>query len=356
MQSEALECSGNTFYRRGAKGGVTFRLNFLFQIQVNFKFLANLKFMGIRIMEPKELKVNQVTSKELMNKYVLDYCQRLLIGWVPGKMDDELSWAAGPEGAEVYVGELNGKNITGVAMIQHNNTYGWVGLYFCEEEHRGKGYAFKTWKTARAAIDPKVNLGLDAVVSAAPLYEREGFKQAWKVGIYDISVSSILEAYSNMTTPDGISIKPATEVNFGKLKLYTEDVIGFTFAQPGLLEKWITLPTHTAIVAVNDGGDIVGFAAIREFINCKENGHRLAPVLADTGNITRLLLLKLAKAVDSTQKFWTCVPCEINSEAKKIGDEVKGINYMEVIRMYTGGELPMKKEKHFGVFLGELVG
>ena len=271
-------------------------------------------------------------------------------------MDDELNWAAGPEGAGVYVGELNGENITGVAMIQHNDNYGWVGLYFCEEEHRGKGYAFKTWKTARAAIDPKVNLGLDAVVSAAPLYEREGFKRAWKLSFYNFSVSSILEAYSNMTTPDGISIKPATEADFGKLKLYTEDVIGLTFAQPGLLEKWITLPTHTAIVAVNDGGDIVGFAAIRESINCKEDGYRLAPVLADTGNIARLLLLKLAKAVDSTQKFGIYLPYGINSEAKKIGDEVKGINYMEVIRMYTGGELPMKKEKYFGVFSAELVG
>lgn len=305
-------------------------------------------------MAAKELKVSRVTSKEVMHEYVLDYCQRL--GWVPGKMDDELNWVAGPEGAGVYVGELNGERVTGVAMIQHNDTYGWVGLYFCEEEHRGKGFAFKTWKTARAAIDPKVNLGLDAVVSAAPLYEREGFKRAWELSFYNFSVSSILEAYNDMTAPHGISTKPATEVEFAKLRLYTEDVIGFTFAQPGLLEKWITLPTHTAVVALNDSGDIVGFAASRESINCKKDGYRLAPILADTGDIARLMLLKLAKAVDSTQKFGIYVPYGINHEAKKIGDEVKGERYMDVVRMYTGGELPMKKEKYFGVFSAELVG
>ena len=95
----------------------------------------------------------------------------------------------------------------------------------------------------------------------------------------------ILEVYDNMTTPDGIIIKSATEVDFAKLKLYTEDVIGVKFDRPGLLEKWITLPTHTALVAVNDNGDVVGFANIRETINLKEDGYRLGPLLADNGDI-----------------------------------------------------------------------
>ncbi len=89
-------------------------------------------------------------------------------------MDDVLNWVSGPDGAGFYVGKLNGQPITGVAMIQHNKSYAWVGLYFCEEEHRGKGYAFKTWKVARASLNPEINVGLGAVVSAASLYEREG--------------------------------------------------------------------------------------------------------------------------------------------------------------------------------------
>ena len=46
-------------------------------------------------LETKELKVSQVTSKQVMHDYVLDYCQR--VGWIPGKMDDELDWVAGPD-------------------------------------------------------------------------------------------------------------------------------------------------------------------------------------------------------------------------------------------------------------------
>ena len=299
------------------------------------------------------LKVSEATSKDVMCDFVLDYCQRL--GWIPGKMDDELYWVAGSKSVGIYVGELNGQKVTGVAMIQHNDSYGWVGLYFCEEKHRGKGLAFKTWKTARAAIDPKLNLGLDAVVSAAPLYEREGFKRAWQLSFYNFFVSSILEVYDNMTTPDGIIIKLATEVDFAKLKLYTEDVIGFKFDRPELLEKWITLPTHTALVAVNDNGDVVGFATIRETINFKEDGYRLAPLLADNGDIARFLIIKLAKRVDSTQKISINVP-EINAESMKIVNEVKGQHHNNLVRMYTGGVVPLKKEKYFGTFSAEIVG
>ena len=46
---------------------------------------------------------------------------------------------ASPEGKGVYVGELNGQIVTGIVMIQQNDTYGWVSMYFCKEEHHGKG-------------------------------------------------------------------------------------------------------------------------------------------------------------------------------------------------------------------------
>ena len=305
-------------------------------------------------VETKELKVSQVTSKKVMRDFVLDYCLRSRR--IPGKMDDELDWIAGPEGKGVYVGELNGQKVTGVGMIQHNDSYGWVGMYFCEEEHRGKGLAFKTWKTARAAIDPKLNLGLDGIVSKAHLYEREGFKRAWNISVDYLFVSSILEVYDNMTAPDGIIIKSATEVDFAKLKLYTEDVIGVKFDRPGLLEKWITLPTHTALAAVNDNGDVVGFGTIRETINFQEDGYRLGPLLADNGDIARFLLLKLAQGVNLALKFVIFILYETNAEAKKILNELKKDHYADVVRMYTGDEPPLKKEKYFGTFSIELVG
>ena len=64
-------------------------------------------------------------------------------------------------------------------------------------------------------------------------------------------------------------------------------MIGVKFDQPRLLEKWITLPTHTALVAVNDNGDVVGFATITETINLKEDGYHLPLLVADNGDIAQ---------------------------------------------------------------------
>jgi GNAT superfamily N-acetyltransferase len=254
-------------------------------------------------------------SKDVIKDYVVPYTETM-VGSI-GKMDEELYWAAGPG---IYVGELEGELISGVAMIQHSEAYGFASLYYCEDDHRGKGFGFKTWQTSRAAIDQKVNIGLDAVLSAVHIYERSGFKRAWDVGFYYLHVSSIIEAYRNLSVAN-ISTKPATAVDFAELRLYTEDVIGINFAQAGLLEKYVTLPTHVAVVAVSESGKIVGFAVIRE---CRNNGeHRLAPLLADMGDIARLLLLQLAKTVDSSQKFSVAVLDEVNPEAKKITEERK---------------------------------
>jgi GNAT superfamily N-acetyltransferase len=289
-----------------------------------------------------------LASKDVIKDYVLPYSEKM-IGSI-GKMDEELFWAAGPG---IYVGELEGELITGISMIQHSEAYGYASLYYCEDDHRGKGFGLKTWQTSRAAIDQKVNLGLDAVPSVVHIYERSGFKRAWNMGFSNFRVSSVIEAYRNLSVAN-ISTKPATAVNFAELRLYTEDVIGINFTQAGLLEKYVTLPTHVAVVAVSESGKIVGFAVMRE---CRNNGeHRLAPLLADTGDIARLLLLQLAKNVDQSQKFNGYMMEEINPEAKKIAEEIKGEKITDLIRMYTGEDPPIRKEKYFGLFSIELAG
>lgn len=310
-------------------------------------------------MEPLELIVRRISSKETMHDFVLDYCHRE--GWLQGKMDDILMWVSGPDGAGVYVGELDGEPVTGVGMIQHSDSYAWVGLYYCKPEHRGKGYAFKTWQVARAVLDeaanPHLNLGLDAVVSASSLYETQGFKKSWLITVYYLSAASILEAYETTTFSEDVTISLATDVDFVKLRQYVEDVMGLTFNQPGLLEKWISLPTHKAIVALSKSRDIVGFVTARETITFDETGYRIAPLLADSGHIARFMLLKLAKGVSANQKFPIYIPsAETNGEAVAIVQEVKGQKYMDLVRMYTKGELPIKKEKYFGVFSSEILG
>lgn len=301
----------------------------------------------MQIMVDK-LRVSLVTSKDMLLEYALPYIEEM-VGSV-GKMDAELCLAAEPG---LYLGELDdGEWVAGVVVTMPSATYGWMSMYYCKEEHRGKGFALKTWQTAQFAVDPKVNLGLNAVPSVAHLYERSGFKRAWGLTHYSFSVSSIFDAYKGLTV-EGIFTKPATEIDFMKVKLYAEDVLQITFYQAGLLEKYVTLSTHTAMVAADESGTVLGLAVIRE---CKKEGYRLAPVLADTGDIARLLILELAKTVQSNQSFIITVLDEINPEAKIIAGEVEGDKIVDLVRMYTGGEQPIRKEKYFGAFSVEFVG
>ncbi len=305
-----------------------------------------------------ELEVAQVVSKAVMHDFVLDYSDRM--EWIPGKMDDTLYWAVG-QGAGVYVGTLNEQPITGVAMFQHNESYAFIGLYFCEEQYRGKSYGLKTWRVARASLNPDVNLALDAVPSAVSLYEREGFKRSWISSFYALSTTTIVQEYSNhpaiLLHKREVWTVPANTADFQKLKLYVENGIGVSFARPDFLDKWITLPSHTALVALNENQDIVGFGVIRETIAVDKNGYRLAPLLADSGDIARILLYTLAKDVCPKQKFTIVAPA-VNPEVKRIVTELnrdcveKGIN----IRMYTKADPPILAAKYFSLFADNIVG
>ena len=64
----------------------------------------------------------------------------------------------------------------------------------------------------------------------------------------------------------------------------------------------------------------------------------------------------LAKEVNLAQKFVIFILYETNAEAKYILEELKKDHYADVVRMYTGDEPSLKKEKYFGSFSIDLVG
>ena len=85
----------------------------------------------------------------------------------------------------------------------HGTAFAFIDNYYCREEHRGKGYGLKTWKTALAAVGPRISLCLDATRTITPMYKQEGFKVVWHShSVCKIAPSCILEAYSNIPTPN----------------------------------------------------------------------------------------------------------------------------------------------------------
>ena len=85
----------------------------------------------------------------------------------------------------------------------------------------GKGYALKTWKIAKEALNPDVNLVLESVPSAVSLYANEGFKQTWSSHFYSIPTMTIIDEYSGCTvilqSNKNLVVSPHT-INFSKIK------------------------------------------------------------------------------------------------------------------------------------------
>ena len=63
-----------------------------------------------------------------------------------------------------------------------------------------------------------------------------------------------------------------------------------------------------------------------------------------------MLLLASAKAVDPSQKFHIGFPHGANPDAANIRRELQTERCFDVVRMYTKEEIPIKKEKYFGIF------
>ena len=91
-------------------------------------------------------------------------------------------------------------------MFQHCNSNAGVGFYFCEEERRGKGFCFKTWKAAHADLKPNFNVSCHCCMPMhSHLYEKVEFKGSFEANFYLFPVSSIVKMHGSMNAQDFFS-------------------------------------------------------------------------------------------------------------------------------------------------------
>ena len=83
-------------------------------------------------------------------------------GWNPGVHDAATFFAADPEG--FLVGRLDGRPVGCISAVSYGGTFGFVGLYIVEPEHRGKGHGLALWQAGMARLVGH-NVGLDGVLN-----------------------------------------------------------------------------------------------------------------------------------------------------------------------------------------------
>ena len=268
-----------------------------------------------------------------------------VLGWKPGANDHLSTFAADESG--FFAGELDGKVISCLSIVKYSKEYAFVAQYIVDKPHRGKGYGLETWKFAFTSVDDDCNCALTAVEDMVTIYERCGFKAAWRLQSTTMKVSLV-----SFGSKHRVAIKPVTEVPFDELLKYDTSV--HVYARPSFLEKWISAPNCLSYAAVSQEGCVTGYAVVRTAFR-KEDGWLAGPIFADNSQIARSLYQAVIEGV-AAQDPTSCITVDVpygdgcNPESLSIAAEFSGEPELSVVRMYTRGVPPgMPIHKVFGV-------
>lgn len=198
-----------------------------------------------------------------------------LEGWNPGLHDAEAFHAADPEG---FLGAfVDGELAAGISAVRYGPDFGFIGLYICRADLRGKGHGKAVWDAGMERLSGRT-IGLDAVPAQKANYARMGFAPAYRTfrysGRFEVAGS---DAEIRPVEPDDLEVVVAF------------DRTCFPAPRPAFLRQWTGAP-HLALVSLRDGA-VTGYAVRRR---CRE-GFKIGPLFADDTETAIWLLSALSR-------------------------------------------------------------
>ena len=102
-------------------------------------------------------------------------------GWNPG-VDDAMPFhAADPAG---FLGAfVNGRMAAGISAVASGPDFGFLGLYICHPDFRGRGYGRRVWEAGMVHLGDRT-IGLDGVPAQQQNYRSMGFEPAYRTWRY----------------------------------------------------------------------------------------------------------------------------------------------------------------------------
>ncbi len=198
-------------------------------------------------------------------------------GWNPGLADAAAFRKADPDG---FLGCFLGDElVAGISAVAYGPDFGFIGLYICHPDHRGKGYGKLVWDAGMARLGART-MGLDGVPAQQANYARMGF-----VAAYDTLRWSGRPAHPQ---PGG-NIVAVTEDLVPQILAYDRSF--FAAERNGFLRAWLDEPRHARAVLRN--GSVHGYAVVRE---CHD-GSKIGPLFADGLEEAKALVAACAAAV-----------------------------------------------------------
>lgn len=239
-------------------------------------------------------------------------------GWNPGLHDGDALHGLDPEG--FLMGWLGDGPVASISCVRYSPHYAFLGFYIVDPLLRGHGLGKAIWGASLEHVRGCV-VGLDGVVTQQHNYRGAGFELAW----YNVRYQGAGRSAAAATVPQVVSL---SDITFEALAAYERAF--HPEPRPAFLRAWVQMPQSHALGWWQDG-ELRGYGVIRACVD----GHKLAPLYADTPAIAEALFEALCARVPATDKVFMDVP-DCNAAASQLALRQGMQTTFPTARMYRG--------------------
>jgi hypothetical protein len=264
-------------------------------------------------------------------------------GWNPGLDDAAAFHAADPRGfLGVFADDVL---VSALSAIRYEPDFGFVGLYICRPDERGKGLGKAVWKAGLARLAGR-SLGLDGVVAQQANYAREGFVLAHRNVRYQGTALHL--APSASPNPGIALVELGADAPAGLIDaVLAYDRRHFPGFRGAFLRAWLKPRRRRTVVCLRDGS-VAGYGTVRA---CRI-GYKIGPLFAASEPIAALIFTALVSNLGAAQVAID-IP-EPNVSATRLVERSGLQPVFETARMYRGKVLPVPLAEVFGITTFEL--
>lgn len=201
-------------------------------------------------------------------------------GWNPGIEDAEAFFAADPGG--FFVADDDGTPVAAISVVNHSDSFAFLGLYICHPDWRGTGLGFALWTHAIAHAGGRT-IGLDGVPAQQDNYARSGFELAGRTRRLSGSLSR---------EPRRLAL--AQERDLETVRALDRAANGFDRA--AFLAAWVAEHPTRKTVLLETAGRVTGFATARL---CREVC-KIGPIVAPSDTDAMTLAGQASAALGQT--------------------------------------------------------
>ena len=252
-------------------------------------------------------------------------------GWNPGLHDADVLHSLDPEG--FLMGWLGDGPVASISCVRYSSHYAFVGFYIVDPLLRGHGLGEAIWAASFERVRGCV-VGLDGVVAQQHNYRNAGFEMAW----YNVRYQGAGREAQGVTDA---RVVPLSGIPFEALAVH--DLAFHPEPRPAFLRAWIQMPQSHALGWWQDG-ELKGYGVIRACVQ----GHKLAPLCADTPAIAAALFEALCARVPAAEPVFMDVP-ECNPLATQLALGQGMVATFPTARMYRGPAPQLALSRLYGL-------